>query len=157
MINNDIISNNNLITLGRSVVKIFVKILIFPKDVKRKIIFQLFLCSVIRREVIRWVVSVVLNIIAVFCIVTIIVLTSHHSEPHTDSEATLVLMLVLVCAGLARMYLCLPQTGDPPSPRSDSARGLVEQLVTVSSTTARLRQEQSELGLGNHFMSGYFR
>ena len=36
MINNDIISNNNLITLGRTIVKIF---LIFPKDKKRQIIF----------------------------------------------------------------------------------------------------------------------
>ena len=115
----------------------------------------------IRREVIRWLASVVLNIIAVFCIVTIIILTSHPSEQNTESEPTLVLMLVLVCAGLARMYLCLPPTstttGDPPSPRSDPARGLVEQLVTVSSATARLREEQADLGLGNHFMAGYYR
>ena len=117
----------------------------------------------IRREVIRWVVSVVLNIVAVFCIVTIIIITSQHRETKTESEQSLVLMLVLVCVGLARMYLCLPHSLDPPSPSSDSARGLVERLVTVSSTssststTARTRQDQADLGIGNHFMSGYYR
>ena len=117
----------------------------------------------IRREVIRWVVSVVLNIVAVFCIVTIIIITSQHRETKTESEQSLVLMLVLVCVGLARMYLCLPHSLDPPSPSSDSARGLVERLVTVSSTssststTARTWQDQADLGIGNHFMSGYYR
>ena len=109
---------------------------------------------------IRWLVSLVLNIIAVICIVTILILTSQHSEQKTDNETTLLLMLVLVCVGLARMYLCLPHTEDTPSPTSHSARSLVEELARVredQSEDQHLHYVHSDLGLGNHFMSGFYR
>ena len=68
--------------------------------------------SVIRRDVIRTVVSVVLNIIAVSCIVTIVVISSNDSDGNIDNDHHLLLMIVLVCAGIGRMYLCLPHTVD---------------------------------------------
>ena len=109
---------------------------------------------------IRWLVSVVLNIIAVICIVTIVILTSQHSQQKTDNESSLLLMLVLVCVGLARMFLCLPQTEDTPSTTSHSARSLVEQLARAredQTEDQHLHYIQSEPGLGNHFMSGFYR
>ena len=122
---------------------------------------QLILSLVIRKDVIRCVVSLVLNIIAVVCIVSIIIITSHPSGQNTDTtESTLLLMLVLVCVGLARMYLCLPHTEDTPGPSSHSARSLVEQLARFREDLTEdqdLQHMQSDLGLGNHFMSGFYR
>ena len=121
---------------------------------------QLILWSVIRKDVIRWLVSLGLNIVAVVCIVSIIVITSQHSEQKTDNDSSLVVMLVLVCVGLARMYLCLPHTEDSPSSSSHSARSLVEQLARAREEQAEdqhLQYIQSDLGLGNHFMSGFYR
>ena len=109
---------------------------------------------------IRWLVSLVLNIIAVICIVTIVILTSQHSEQKTDNEITLLVMLVLVCVGLTRMYLCLPHTEDTPSPSSHSARSLVEQLARVredQTEDQHLHYIHSDLSLGHHFMSGFYR
>ena len=109
---------------------------------------------------IRCVVSLVLNIIAVVCIVSIIIITSHPSGQNTDNESTLLLMLVLICVGLARMYLCLPHTEETPTPTSHSARSLVEQLARFREDLTEdqhLQHMQSDLGLGNHFMSGFYR
>ena len=120
----------------------------------------LILCSVIRKDVIRWLASLVLNIIAVVCIVSIIIITSQHSEQKTDNDSSLVVMLVLVCVGLARMYLCLPHSVHTTSPTSHSARSLVEQLARAREDQAedhQLQYIQSDLGLGNHFMSGFYR
>ena len=64
----------------------------------------------IRRDVIRTVVSVVLNIVAVSCIVSIVVISSNDSDGSIDNDHHLLLMVVLVCAGIGRMYLCLPRT-----------------------------------------------
>ena len=114
----------------------------------------------IRKDVVRWLASLVLNIIAVICIVTIIILTSQHSQQKTDNESSLVLMLVLVCVGLARMYLCLPHTENTPGHSDHSARSLVEQLARAredQTEDQHLHYIQSELGLGNHFMSGFYR
>ena len=134
--------------------------------------------SVIRKDLIRSVVSVVLNIVAVSCIVTIVVISSNDSDGNIDNDHHLLLMFILVCAGIGRMYLCLPQTVESSRyptlhsvrmlrvfSRRDSSRALAEQFMTVAGVAPageesehHLHHSQTDLqGFHNHFMSSYYR
>ena len=56
---------------------------------------------------------VVLNIVSISCLVTIIIIFSASegvAETHNDTNHHLLLIFILICAGLGRVYLSLPST-----------------------------------------------
>ena len=56
--------------------------------------------------------GVVLNIVSISCLVTIIIIftASEGVETYNDTNHHLLLIFILVCAGLGRVYLSLPST-----------------------------------------------
>ena len=61
----------------------------------------------INKELVKSVVSVLLNVIGVSCLVTIIIV-SYLSDNSHQNDHHLLIMFVLICAAIAKMYLCLP-------------------------------------------------
>ena len=61
---------------------------------------------------IKSVLGVVLNIVSISCLVTIIIIFSatEGTETYNDTNHHLLLIFILVCAGLGRVYLSLPYT-----------------------------------------------
>ena len=61
---------------------------------------------------IKSVLGVVLNIVSISCLVTIIIIfsASEGVETYNDTNHHLLLIFILVCAGLGRVYLSLPST-----------------------------------------------
>ena len=64
--------------------------------------------AVVNKELIKSVLSILLNIIGVACLVTIIIITSLNDSENYKNDHHLLIMFILICAAIAKMYLCLP-------------------------------------------------
>ena len=73
------------------------------------------LSLVINKEIIKSVVSVTLNIVGISCLVIIIIITSvneSENDEQSSNDHHMLLMFILICVGVARIYLCIPTTFD---------------------------------------------